>query len=241
MKPLAGKRIIVTRSRKQASTLVSALEELGATVIECPTIEIRDPDDPEPLRRAAAEADQYDLVIFTSVNGVERFFACRPAKIRGKLCAIGPATAAALKEHGYTADFVPRRYIAEGVLEVLAGFPLNGARVLIPRAAVARDVLPKELERLGARVNVVEAYRTVLPRNTPRELESADLITFTSSSTVTNFARLVPEGLPGVKAASIGPITTATARQVGWEIAVEAKEYTIPGLVRAIVEFYAEN
>lgn len=238
MKPLQGKRIIVTRSKRQAGALVEALREQGATVLECPAIEIRDPEDLAPLERAAAEVEKYDLVIFTSVNGVERFFARRPGSIRGKTCAIGPATAAALKQRGLEADFVPRRYIAEGLLEALSKLPLQGCRVLIPRAAVARDLIPQELERRGAKVEVVEAYQTILPAGGGLNVEPADMIIFTSSSTVTNFAKLFPQGLPGVAAASIGPITTETAREAGWEVAVEAREYTIPGLVKAIAEFY---
>ena len=160
---LKGKRIIVTRSRKQAGCLVRALEKQGAEVIPIPAIAIEDPADPAPLERAAAEAGVYDLVIFTSANAVSQWVKRDPAKITGALCAIGPGTASALRRHKMRPSFVPRRYIAEGVLEALADFPLAGKRVLIPRAAVARDVIPVELTRRGARVDVVEAYRTVMP------------------------------------------------------------------------------
>ncbi len=241
--PLQGFRIVVTRSRRQAGCLVRALERQGATVVAIPTIEIQDPEDPSPLERAAAAGGDYDLVIFTSANGVAQFFRRRPAPIRGKVCAIGPATASALRRAGVRPDFIPKKYIAEGVLEALADFPLEGRRVLIPRAAVARDLIPRELERRGARVDVVEAYRTVLPEgsaNAARQLarHGADLVTFTSPSTVQNFARLLPQGLPGVKAATIGPITTTAARQAGWDVAVEAQEYNIRGLVKAIVRYF---
>lgn len=240
---LRGRRIVVTRSRHQAAALVEALESEGATVVEFPTIEIQDPQDLGPLERAAAEADRYDLLIFTSANGVERFFARKPGRIRGKVCAIGPATADALRKKGVAVDFVPRRYIAEGVLEALADFPLAGRRVLIPRAAVARDVIPRELEGRGARVDVVEAYRTVLPAAAAQAVErlvkeGADLITFTSPSTVSNFTRLVPRNFRVVKVACIGPITSREARKAGWEVAVEAIEYSVPGLVKAIRDFY---
>jgi uroporphyrinogen III methyltransferase/synthase len=139
-------------------------------------------------------------------------------------------------------QFIPKRYIAEGVLEALAGFPLKGARVLIPRAAVARDVIPVELARRGAKVEVVEAYRTVLPANSVEQsrtitAKSADLVTFTSSSTVENFGKLFSAKLPRIPAACIGPITSATARKNGWRVVVEAEEYTIRGLVKAIVAY----
>ncbi len=242
---LKGRRIVVTRSRRQAARLVEALEARGAEVIEFPTIEIRDPEDSGPLDRAAAEAGNYDLVIFTSANGVERFLARNPSAIRGKICAIGPATASVLERAGLDPDFVPQRYIAEGVLEALKEFPLAGKRVLIPRAAVARDLIPRELQRRGAHVDVVEAYRTVVPDGSVKAAErllkeGADLVTFTSPSTVMNFSRLLPEGLPGVKAATIGPITTEAAEKAGWEVATEAREYTVEGLVKAIVSFYSQ-
>jgi len=233
---LKGKRIIVTRSRKQAGCLIRALEKQGAEVIAIPAIEIRDPLDPEPLERAAACAGDYDLVIFTSANGVSHFVKCNPAKIRGAICAIGPGTATALRRHGMQPTFMPRRYIAEGVIEALADFPLQGKRVLIPRAAIARDVIPWELSRRGANVDVVEAYRTVLPEASRAKAKGiqADLVTFTSSSTVENFGKLFNGKPPLIPAACIGPITSATARKLGWRVVVEAEEYTISGLVKAI-------
>ncbi len=241
MNKLKGKRIIVTRSRKQAGCLVNALEKQNAEVLAIPAIEIQDPDDPEPLARAAAHAGDYDLVIFTSANGVSQFVKHHPEKIRGAICAIGPGTASALRKYKMPPRFIPKRYIAEGVLEALADFPLSGARVLIPRAAVARDVIPVELARRGARVEVVEAYRTILPADSVRlartiTAKSADLVTFTSSSTVENFGKLFSEP-PRIPAACIGPITSATARQNGWRVVVEAEEYTIRGLVKAIIKY----
>jgi uroporphyrinogen III methyltransferase/synthase len=242
MNKLEGKRIIVTRSRKQAGCLIRALEKQHAEVLAIPVIEIQDPTDPAPLEQAAAHAGDYDLVIFTSANGVAHFVKRHPAKIRGAICAIGPGTATALRRHGMRPKFIPKRYIAEGLLEALADFPLQGARVLIPRAAVARDVIPVELTRLGAKVDVVEAYRTVLPADSVEQsrkitAKSADLVTFTSSSTVDNFGKLFSGKLPRIPAACIGPITSATARKNGWRVAVEAEEYTIQGLVKAIVAY----
>jgi len=235
---LKGKRIIVTRSRKQAGCLVRALEKQGATVIPIPAIEICDPEDTAPLERAAAAAASYDLVIFTSANAVSKWVARDPAKITGKICAIGPGTATALRRHKMRPAFVPRRYIAEGVLEALADFPLSGKRVLIPRAAVARDVIPVELARRGALVDVVEAYRTVVPPDSVAKARGveADLVTFTSSSTVTNFGKLFSGGVPRIPCACIGPITSKTARELGWRVIAEAEEYTISGLVKAITE-----
>jgi uroporphyrinogen III methyltransferase/synthase len=245
MGSLQGKRIVVTRSRKQAGCLIRALEKQRAEVLAVPVIEIQDPDDPAPLEHAAAHAGDYDLVIFTSANAVSHFVKRDPAKIRGSICAIGPGTASALRRYGMRPQFIPKRYIAEGVLEALADFPLKGARVLIPRAAVARDVIPVELARLGARVEVVEAYRTVLPAGSVEQsrnitAKSADLVTFTSSSTVENFGKLFSGKLPRIPVACIGPITSATARKNGWRVVVEAEEYTIAGLVKAIVAYYSK-
>jgi uroporphyrinogen III methyltransferase / synthase len=241
---LQGKRIIVTRTRQQAGSLIRALEKHRAEVLALPVIEIQDPADPAALEQAAAHAGDYDLVIFTSANGVSHFVKRRPQKIRGAICAIGPGTASALRRNGMRAQFIPKRYIAEGVLEALADFPLQGARVLIPRAAVARDVIPVELARLGARVEVVEAYRTVLPAGSLEKSRgitrrSADLVTFTSSSTVDNFVQLFAGKPPRFPCACIGPITSGTARKNGWRVVVEAEEYTIPGLVKAIVGYFS--
>lgn len=247
--PLFGRRIVVTRAREQASTLAEKLRELGAEAIELPTIEIRTAEDDRPLDCAISRLAAYDWLIFTSANGV-RFFLERLDRskvdlraIRGRICAIGPATARALEALHLKVDLMGREYVAEGLLEAFQPYDLAGARVLLPRAAVARDLVPVELARRGAQVDVVEAYRTVPPEGAAEAaaaifniLPKPDWITFTSSSTVRNFAAVAgPGALEGVKAASIGPITSATAREVGIEIAAEASVYTIDGLVDAIL------
>lgn len=243
--PLFGKRIVVTRARRQAAVLTRGLRERGALAIELPTIELREPDSYEALDQAIASLERFDWIIFTSANGVRRFFsrlqkAGRDARaLHGRICAIGPATAAELKRHAIRADRIAAEYRAEGVLESLSGEQLAGKRVLIPRAAVARDLLPRELELRGAEVTVVDTYRTVranISSETLRALTDggADLITFTSSSTVEN----CPEALRSLPAASIGPITTGTAKKLGFNVVAEAKEYTIDGLLTALEEYF---
>jgi uroporphyrinogen III methyltransferase/synthase len=248
MKPLAGKRIVVTRAQGQAGELAEKLCALGAEVIEFPTIEIRPAEDYAPLDAAIARLSSYDWLIFTSANGV-RFFLERLAKagmdaraVRARVCAIGPATRRAAETAGFPVDLVPRQYVAESLVEAFAHVDLAGARILLPRAAVARDVVPAELERRGARVDVIEAYRTVVPDGAKALARSIffgdakpDWITFTSSSTVNHFvaAAGVP-ALDGVRVASIGPVTTATAQQHGIPVAVQAQEFTAEGLVEAM-------
>jgi len=253
---LAGKRIAITRAREQASVLRDALAACGAEVIEVPTIEIRDPASWEPLDAAVRRLDEFHFLLLTSVNGVRNFLARlraggRDVKDLGclEIGAIGPSTAAALAEAGIKVDFVPREYRAEGLLASLADRDLRGKAFLIPRAKVARDVVPRVLQERGARVEVVEAYETLTPRLAPDELERLltpcpDVITFTSSSTVSNFAKILDEAklrdcVREAAIASIGPITSATARELGFEVAVEAAEFTIPGLVAAIRRFFA--
>jgi uroporphyrinogen III methyltransferase/synthase len=256
-KPLLGKKILVTRPRQQASHFAALLRDYGAEPIEVPTIQIVPPSSWEPLDRAIAALRSYDWLVFTSVNGVEAFFG-RFTQQQGKfadlhglrLCAIGPETAKHVCERGLHVEVMPTEYRAEAVAEALADFPLRGRRILIPRAAVARDMLPRALAARGAAVDVVEAYRTVLPAATlapevQRLLEQRAIavLTFTSSSTVANFAALVGESdLPhlvqGVIVACIGPITAGTARSYGLTPTIVATEYTIPALARAIVEYF---
>lgn len=254
-RPLAGKRIAITRARAQTSALRQPLEDLGAEVVEIPTIEIRDPDSWEPLDQALARLSEFDFLILTSVNGVRKLLERLRARGMGpadlarlEVGAIGPATAAALAQAGVRVDFVPKAYRAEGLIESLEGRDVRGRSFLIPRARVARDLVPRVLGERGARVEVVEAYQTALPTLPPGALERLlapppDLVTFTSSSTAVNFARLLEEQpllAPGtVRAASIGPVTSETARQSGFEVVVEAEESTIPGLVAAIRDHFA--
>ena len=250
--PLFGKRIVVTRASEQAGALASRLSALGAGVVELPTIEIRPPADPAPLDRAIAQLDTYDWLIFTSANGV-RFFLDRLdagendlRKLRAKICAIGPATRAAVEALHLKVDLMGKEYVAEGMLEAFADHDLAEKRILLPRAAVARDLVPAGLARRGARVDVVEAYRTVPPEHLAAQarevLESRpDCVTFTSSSTVRNLLLAAgAEALRGIAVASIGPITTLTARQLGVEVATQAKVFTVDGLVAAVLGLYTE-
>jgi uroporphyrinogen III methyltransferase / synthase len=253
-RPLFGKTILVTRARAQASGFAAQLEALGAEVVQFPTIRITDPTDPEPLRAAVKQVDGYDWIIFTSVNGVERFWkemraAGRDARsLAGvHLCAIGPATGAALEMEGIRADVVPTQFVSEAVVEALAAeVELSGTRVLLPRAEVAREALPVLLRARGATVDEVAAYRTDPDARESAQLRERlrageiDLITFTSSSTVRNFVEAVGTSIGRARVASIGPITSATARELGLEVAVEAAEYTIPGLVEAIGGMYRQ-
>lgn len=247
--PLFGKRIVATRARGQADALSSKLAALGAEVTELPTIEIRPPADPAPLDAAIARLDSYDWLIFTSANGVKYFIerldasAADLRKLRARICAIGPATRAAVQALHLKVDLMGKEYVAEGLLAAFEPYDLNGVRILLPRAAVARDLVPNELARRGAAVEVVEAYRTVAPdglAERAREIFAStrkpDWVTFTSSSTVQNLAAALPrELLRGVKAASIGPITSRTAHDLGIEVTLEAKEYTIDGLVAGLL------
>ena len=253
--PLFGKRIVITRAREQAGVLREALAELGAEVIEIPTIELRDPSSWAPLDQAIGRLGEFQYLLVTSANGVSNFLS--RLKLSGRdardlkgltIGAIGPATAAEFAKSGITVDFVPKEYRAEGLLDALAGKDLRGESFLIPRAKVARDLVPRVLEERGARVEVVEAYVTVVPEFPAGELEQLmnpppDAITFTSSSTASNFARLCADRplsqlIAGAAVASIGPITSDTLRKLGLEVAIEAAESTIPGLVKALVEFF---
>jgi uroporphyrinogen III methyltransferase / synthase len=245
--PLFGRRIVITRAREQASTFAALLHSLGAEVIELPTIAIQPADDYAPLDNAIANLGMYDWLIFTSANGV-RFFLERldagPSDLRaiaGRICAIGPATRDALERFHLKVDVVAEQYVAEGLLAALASCDLTGARILIARAAVARDVLPRELTQRGAHVDVVDAYRTTAPPDLAQRTSEAlarnpHWIAFTSSSTVRNLVDAVgAEALRPIRIASIGPITTETLRTEGLTVDVEATAYTIPGLVKAIL------
>ena len=239
--PLFGRRIINTRAREQAPELTEKLRALGAEVIEFPVIEIQPPADPAPLERAIEHLEEYDWLIFTSVNGV-RYFLDRldrsPRDLRAlkaRICAIGPATRRAVEALHLKVDLMPEKYIAESLIESFAPHALEGKRILIPRAAVARDLIPTELRKRGAEVEVIEAYRNVIPAKTEPP-QKADWITFTSSSTVKNYVALAGrDSLKETRIATIGPVTTQTARTLGLKIDAEANPYTIEGLISAMV------
>jgi uroporphyrinogen III methyltransferase/synthase len=245
--PLFGLRVLVTRPRDQAAALGDLLRQAGAMVCEVPVIELLPPEDWAPVDAAIARLPSYDWVVFTSANGVRRFWervglSGRDARAFGSacLCAIGPETARALEGSGLTADLVPDEYVAEAVAGALA--ERQPKRVLIPRARDARDVLPDMLRREGAEVDVVEVYRTVPPEGAAEYLgevlPNIDVATFTSSSTVLNFvhlARVLPQGM---KVACIGPITAQTARENGLAVDITAREYTAPGLTQALIEHF---
>ena len=253
--PLLGRRIAITRTREQAAALREPLEALGAEVIEIPTIEIRDPISWEALDSAIRRLEEFDYLLVTSANGVRNFLrrlhACgrEVRDLKGLIVgAIGPATAEEFAKAGVKVDVVPRKYVAEGLLEALGDRDLRGKAFLIPRAKAARDLVPRVLMEKGGRVEVVEAYETVVPQLPAGELQRLltprpDLITFTSSSTATHFAKLagedhVSELLRGLAIASIGPITSQTIRKLGLTVAIEAGPSTIPGLVRAIEKHF---
>lgn len=255
-KPLFGKTVIVTRARAQASALTKKLEAQGARVLEAPAIKIVPPADFAPLDKAIAEIDTYKWLILTSVNGVEYFFnrlqkAGKDSRALWgiKIAAIGSATAEALKGYGITADLIPSAYKAEELADALAEDTKAGDKLLLARAKVARNVLPERLRALGAQVDVVAAYETVADCQNKEELlealESgeASVVTFTSSSTVTNLLDVLGDKkdlLNKVALAAIGPVTAETLEKNGLKPAISAAEYTIDGLMTAIEEYYKE-
>lgn len=241
--PLHGVRVAITRARKSAPEMALQLTALGAQVLDYPTIEIAPPISFEPLDQAIAQIEQYDWLIFTSANAVESFaqrLAASPRDLRGlraKLCAIGPATRKAIERMHLKVDVVPKEYVAESLVEALAGHDMQGREVLIPRAAIARDTVPDALRQLGASVTIAEAYRTIVPPS--GTAPAADWITFTSSSTVKNFLALNEPGtIQNYRTASIGPITSETLRMHGVEPTVEAKPHTTEGLIDAILRHH---
>jgi uroporphyrinogen III methyltransferase/synthase len=245
-RPLFGRRVVVTRARDQASTLVARLRELGADPIEVPAIEVHDPaDGGAGLAAAAARVGSYDWLVLTSANGATRMLAAlHDARDLGgvRVAAIGPGTAEVLRAGNVVADLVPEQFVAEGLLAAFPEPPPGGGRVLLARAAVARDVLPDGLRAAGWTVDVVDAYRTVAADLTPAQVEaatSADLVTFTSSSTVDRFVAAVGADRVPALVASIGPVTSATAVAHGLTVDIEAAEHTVPGLVAAIVAHFA--
>lgn len=257
-KPLFGKRIVVTRAREQASDFVARLSDLGAECVEFPTIEVIPPLSWKDLDRAVGELETYQWLVFTSVNGVKYFFERLENSrkdvrdLKGiRIAAIGPKTADAVRQRGVRADLVPDEYRAEAVVEAFRKRGVQGSRMLLPRAAEAREVLPQELEKMGAAVDGVEAYRTVMPEGAKDEiramLEKGDihLVTFTSSSTVKNFMDMFEkEGdrllkwMEKVTVACIGPVTAKTVEERGLSVGITALDYTIEGLTKAIVDYF---
>jgi len=249
--------VVVGRARPQAGALSAELRKLGATVLEIPFIEIRKPRSSKPLDSALSNIGVYDWLILTSVNGVEamweRLDRLRVPKRnlrRLRIAAIGPATKKAIEQRGVKVNVIPKEYVAESVVRSLRK-QVKAKRVLLVRARIARDVIPNELRKAGAYVDVVEAYETIMPQSSRKRLrntlanprQSPHVITFTSSSTVRNFVALLGSrapGLDGIKLASIGPITSSTLRELGLRVDIQAKEFTIPGLIDAIVRGVAK-
>lgn len=242
---LKSKRVVVTRPEHQAEGLCNRLRALGAEPIPFSVIAIAPPEVGGPLDQAINQANSFDWIIFTSVNGVEQFWtrleatggSSASAALRAKVAAIGPATAEALRQRCVSVDLIPDEYRAEAILDDIGD--VAGMRVLLPRADIARPALARGLESMGAEVDEVAAYRTVLGEPDQAAFDAlragVDVITFTSSSTVRNFLTLTADldyGNPLI--ACIGPITAATARDVGLHVDVEAREYTIDGLLDAL-------
>ena len=256
-KPLAGKKILITRTREQSGDFTAQLKTLGAAVVEFPMIEIAPPTRWKEVDQAVNQLKSYDWVIFTSANGVSFFW--QRLKERGKslrlplslkICAIGPATASQLRRKGVSVSYIPKEFIAESILDGFRSQRMEGKRILLARAKKARDVLPKGLKKMGAEVDVVEVYRTVRPKGGSKRMknlltdEKIDVITFTSSSTVNHFADLLKKEdlknlVKGVAIACIGPVTAGTAKKRGLKVRIQPKQYTIPALTRAIAEHFS--
>jgi len=251
-KPLFGKGIVITRPQRQADDLARLLISEGAYPISFPTIKIVPPANWHGLDEAIDKLTTYNWLIFTSANGVQFFFERLREKnkdirdLKGiKICCIGPATARQIEDKGIKVDLVPEQFIAEGILQSFAAMDLKGRKILIPRAAKARDVLPEGLKKFGASVDVVAAYQTVNSGKKKEDLavlisdNKVDVLTFTSSSTVTNFVEIMGRDFPlpaHVDVACIGPVTADTAKKAGFKIDISHEEYTMEGLVQSLVE-----
>jgi uroporphyrinogen III methyltransferase/synthase len=257
-RPLFGKRIVVTRAREQASEFLKQLAGLGAECIEFPTIEVAPPLSWNALDLSISELEGYQWLLFTSVNGV-KYFLARLKKLGkdvrdlkgSKIGAIGPKTAQAWQDIGITPDLMPDEYRAEAVVTCFEKLETKGMRILLPRAEKAREILPEALRKMGAEVDVIPAYRTVRPENDTEKIRDMlasgkiDMVTFTSSSTVTNFVEMFEEDaqdlkkwMAGVTVASIGPITAKTAEEYGFASNVVPPRYTIESLTESIVHFF---
>jgi uroporphyrinogen III methyltransferase/synthase len=253
-KSLFGKRIVVTRPTKQAKGFCRALAQEGAEVIEAPAIEIAPPESYQGLDDALKRIDSYDWIVFTSINGVEAFMKrlfelSKDVRFLSsvKFCAIGPKTAGRLKDYGLIVDYLPEDYVSEGILEGFSIRDISDQKFLLPRADIARELLKEGLEKLGAKVDNVVAYRTIQEEGNEELVDrlvegDVDLITFTSSSTVDSLIKGLgndyQELLKEVEIACIGPITAKTAENYGLEVTIIAKEYTIEGLLEAIKDYY---
>lgn len=257
-KPLFGKKVLVTRAREQASVLTAQLEKLGADCLEAPAIQIVPPDSFAALDEAIENLHTYQWLLFTSVNGVEYFYRRLHAARRDtralaavKVGAIGVQTAERLQKFGVVADIIPAEFRAEGIIEVLKDMIEPGMKVLIPRALVARDILPEKLREMGATVDVVPAYQTLAGQTNGKEIaeklshKEIEIVTFTSSSTVTNLLSLLGEDgaklVANAKVACIGPITAATCLENGIEPDIIAEEFTIRGMMKEIAKMYGEE
>jgi uroporphyrinogen III methyltransferase / synthase len=245
-RPLHGRRVVVTRARAQASGLAATLRGLGAEVVELPAIRIEPRIESDEVRKVVGAVGAYELICLTSPNGVRLLFeAMEKAGLDARalagvtVAAIGPGTARALAERGVLADVVPERFVAEGLIEALGDHEVSGARVLVARAAEARDVLPDALRERGAEVDVVALYETVREQPGADEVEAAqaaDYLTFTSSSTVTNLTEALGDRFPNdARIVSIGPITSETARAAGLTVDVEAGRHDVDGLLEALL------
>ncbi len=254
---LIGKKILITRAREQSGEFTARLNQLGAEVVEFPTIEIVPPSNWKALDQAIDQMTFYDWIIFTSANGVHFFL--QRLKEKGKtrrslsgikVCAIGPATAKQLKKEGIRVNFIPKEFIAEAILHGFKKMGIEGKRILLARAKEARDVLPQGLRKMGTEVDIVEVYRTIKPRGGARRLrrllegKKIDMITFTSSSTVTHFVELLKgtdlkKILKDLAIACIGPITAQTATERGIKVHLQPEQYTIPSLTKAIADYFS--
>ena len=253
--PLRGQAVVVTRAASQSATLCRRLRRLGARVLPIPMIGFEPPSEWGPVDRAIRDLPGYDWLVFTSVNGVDRFVARLAASSRdlrdlpARICAIGPATADRIRALHLRVDLVPEEFVAESVAESFRNVYLTGRRVLIPRAQEARELLPSQLAGMGAEVDVVPVYRTVLPESSREmavaawsESKAPEWVTVTSSSTVRNLARSIPASdLRRSRLASIGPVTTATAHEIGLQVSAQASSYTTDGLVEAMCSFAAAD
>jgi len=253
-KPLFGKGVVITRPQEQAVEFAQLLSAEGARVVLFPTIRIVEPADWKPVDKAIADLESYQWVVFTSANGVRHFFRRLREKGRDirdlkgiRIGTIGPATAAAIEGLGIPVDIVPDEFISEGVVKAFRGVDLKGKRVLLPRAAEARDVIPEGLTTLGASVDAVTVYRTVRSGSGREALQAfldagkVDVITFTSPSTVINYKKIMGnDPLPGkVRIACIGPVTAAAAKKQGFTVDIFQETFTIPGMVEALVDYFA--